>query len=379
VVFLLCGCPQQRVIGEGETGTTEAPEGTSTSTSTSTSTTSTSTSTTSTSSTSTSTTGGSSSDDGTTGVVPPTDPGCPECIVLVDELESGRGIAVDATHVYLTDQARGTVERVMKNGGDGGSIADSQDTPYDIDVDETHVYWTNNAEVGSVMRVAKDGGAPELVAEETLPRAIEVVDGTIYWSTFDEGTAAVRRRPTSLAEEASSLAYMYRGVADIAIGPTDVFFTSHSDMAGAAFIVDPMEPPIGGVFSVARDGSDDPFIPVLLDDGNAEPWGVAFEGGDLFWANGSGRAQYDSDQVRVLAAGAPDSSTLAGDQAGPWGIAADATHVYWTDSAEVKAIPREGGATVVLATEQNVARYITVDETHVFWITRNRVLQHPKL
>lgn len=384
VVVLLCGCPQQRLIGEGETGTTEAPDETSTSTGPSTSSPSTSSpstsspSTTTTSTTSETATSESGSDDGTTGVVPPTDPGCPECIVLVDNLESGRGIAVDGMYVYFTDQARGTVERVMKGGGDGALLADGQDTPYDIDVDDTHVYWTNNAEVGAVMRVAKDGGAPEAVANVILPRAIEVVDGTVYWSTFEEGDATVSYRPTSLEQEASVLAYMYRGVADLAIGPVDAYFTSHSELGGPGFIVDPSDPPIGGVFSIARDGSSDPFVPQLLDGGNAEPWGIAFEGGDLFWANGSGRAQYDPDQVRMLEGAAGTSTTLAGDQSAPWGITADATHVYWTDSTEVKAIPRQGGAPIVLATQQNVARYITVDDTHVFWITRNRVLQLAK-
>ena len=40
--------------------------------------------------------------------------------------------------------------------------------------------------------------------------------------------------------------------------------------------------------------------------------------------------------------------------------------------------PHAGGEVIVLAQQQNIARAIVADESDVFWITRDRVMQRPK-
>lgn len=324
---------------------------------------------------------GADSDGGssTTGMAPVVDMGCPECTVLVDGLVSGRGIALDDTHVYFTDQSEGTVSRIQKGGGDGGVLVGSQDTPYDIAVDATHVYWTNYVDAGDVMRAPKEGGAAEVVASSVRPRPI-TVDGThVYWGTFDDAQGLLYRRDTALAASAELLADMTGGIAELALGKGRIYWTAHTTTVGQGFIVEPpMGPPIGSIFFVGLGGVIDPFMSSQIVTEQAEPWGLAYlPGGRLFWANGDGVGSNLADSVVTLPpGGAPQVVSSA--PSAPWGIAVDTQFVYWTDTQLVMAAPVDGGDVVPLADLQNNARSIAVDDDWVFWITKNRVLQRPK-
>lgn len=315
--------------------------------------------------------------DTTTGVTPVDDPGCPDCIVLVDLLEGGRGLTLDATHVYFTDQSQGTVSRIMKSGGDGGVLVEGQESPYDIAVDDTHVYWTNFVAGGAVMRALKDGTQPEVIANANRPRPVAVDDTSVYWATFD-GDGLVFRRDLALSGPDEQIANLLGGVPDLIVGSdAGVYYTAHAE-AGGAFIVDPTEEPVGGVFTTSLEGKIDPFNPTALVASQAQPWGIASApNGQLVWANGGGIAQNNPNAIMRMTVGEPP--TVLANSASPWGIAADAEFVYWTDNDRVLAVPLGGGDVTELANTQNSARMIAVDDDSVFWITRNRVLQRPKL
>lgn len=322
----------------------------------------------------------STSDDGgsTTGEGPPADPGCPECIVLVDELVSGRGLAVDETYVYFTDESQGTISRIMKNGGDGGVIVEGQDAPYGVAVGAEHVYWTNLANSGAVMRAPKEGGRAELVATATRPRTVVVDETHVYWGTFEADDGGVYRRVVGLDGPAEQLANMLGGISALVLGDGQLYWTAHAELAGG-FITDPTDLPIGGVFSAPLDGTADPFDPTVLADNQAQPWGIArTPSGQLLWANGDGEAAgYLPDTIMTLSAGGPPAA-LDSDSTAPWGIAADASFAFWTDNERVMAFPLDGETAIQLAEQQNGARSIAVDEDDVFWITRTRVLQRAK-
>lgn len=315
-------------------------------------------------------------DGSTTGVGPVDDPGCPECIVLVDELEGGRGIAVDGTHVYFTDQTQGTVSRIMKSGGDGGVLLDGQESPYDIAVDDTHVYWTNFAAGGAVMRALKDGSESIGIASANRPRTVAVSETHVYWGTFD-GDGAVYRRQLEGAQPEEQLANLLGGVADLVVDDDGVaYWTAHAE-AGGGFIVDPTEEPVGAVFTFVPGMPVEPFAPTVLATSQAQPWGIAVApGGQLVWANGGGVAQDTPNAIVTMTQGG--QPTVLGNGAAPWGVAADEQYAYWTDNDRVMASPLAGGDAIELANTQNSARMIAVDDESVFWVTRNRVLQRPK-
>jgi sugar lactone lactonase YvrE len=72
--------------------------------------------------------------------------------------------------------------------------------------------------------------------------------------------------------------------------------------------------------------------------------------------------------ILTVDAGMP--TTLAtGAALGPFDLAVDATHVYWTDTkaSAVMKVPKEGGATVTLASDQTNVSKIAVDTTYVYW------------
>lgn len=317
-------------------------------------------------------------DDSTTGTVAPSDPGCPDCIVLVDALVGGRGLALDASHVYFTDQSQGTVSRILKDGGDGGVLVEGQDAPYDIAVDDTHVYWTNFADDGAVMRAPKDGGRPELVASATRPRPVVVNDTHVYWASFEVDDGDLFRIDLGLVSPEEHLASIASGIAGLALGDTHVYFTAHAEIGGSTFISGPNEEPIGGVFQVPFVGMPDPFNPTLLAGDQAQPWGLSLApSGALVWANGDGLPGNDANSLMTLPAGG-SPQVLDGSASAPWGVATDTTWAYYTDNDRVFAVDLEGGAPVPLAAQQNGARSIAVDDDDVFWITRERVLQRPK-
>lgn len=305
------------------------------------------------------------------------DPGCPECIVLVDGLMGGRGIDVDTDYVYVTDQAAGVVSRILKGGGEGGPIAEGQDEPYEIAVGDGYAYWTNFSAGGGVMRVPVAGGMVEVVEPVSNSRGIAFSGGYVYWSTFSTDSGQILRRSAGLGAPVDVLAYQSGGIPDLVVDGDTVYFTSHSNSDGTAFIEPPpMGPPEGRVLVATPTG--DPFDPTALVVDQAEPWGIARSGGLVVWANGDGDGAFSPNRVQSKPTAGGPVSALAVNQLDPWGVAADEQHAYFTDNDEVKAVPLAGGEVIVLAEQQNQARGIVVDDQWVFWVTRDRVLQRAK-
>lgn len=312
-------------------------------------------------------------DDTTTGPMIE-DPGCPECIVLADGLVGGRGLFVDDTWVYFTDQDGGTVERVPKGGGPRELLQANQEQPYGVAATADQLYYTTFVEGGSVWRAALPDAFPMALSADDFPRMLQIVDDFVYWCTFDDVEGRVRRVPTmGIGMPPETLVSVGSGVADLEVVGPLVYFTAHEPpaMPGLA--------PDGNVYVAASDVPTEPGMETLLAVEQAVPWGMAVAADSVFWVNGDG--QGNAQPLRVMSVPSDGSSfpaELASEQTSPWGVAADAQYVYWTDYTEVKALPHAGGEPILLADQQNLGRSIVVDDEQVYWITRTRVLQRPK-
>jgi hypothetical protein len=311
----------------------------------------------------------------------PTDPGCPECTVLADGLESGRGVAIDDTHVYFTDQTAGTVERVAIGGGDHMVLADNQDAAYDVTVADGMVYWTRHSEDGGVVRIAKSGGAPELVDEDaTYARAVAVDDTHVYWTRFATNAGSLHRRSVDFDGDPELLYTGSNGFSELALSETRVFVSSHEPYSGGGvgFIEPPPEDNLGTVLSVPLAGDLDDTDTAPVGGDVAQPWGIAIAGDEVYFATGDGGGGYGPNRIFHLTIGSPPAAQLTTAQNSPWGVAADDAWVYFTDASEVKAAAVDDGEITVLATMQNSARSIAVNDTTLVWITKDRVLARPK-
>ena len=63
-------------------------------------------------------------------------------------------LAVDASHLWLTDRKAGTILRVSKQGGRAQIVAQNQTNPLSLAVDDEFVYWVE-PDKGTIVRVPK--------------------------------------------------------------------------------------------------------------------------------------------------------------------------------------------------------------------------------
>jgi hypothetical protein len=106
-------------------------------------------------------------------------------VVLVGNLTEPRSLALDATHVYWTEPKVKRVSRFATNSAAAAeTVADA--AAFEIAVDATHVYATDNAN-GTVWQAPKTGGAPEIVASGLSYPFDIAVDATNVYFTSEVG------------------------------------------------------------------------------------------------------------------------------------------------------------------------------------------------
>ena len=149
-------------------------------------------------------------------------------VLFMDE-EAPRGIAVDATHVYWTNEKTGKIWRIETSGGDAEMLAEGGVGPYAIAVDDTHAYWSDQ-EGDGIWRVSKTGGDAEELTNAYDPTGIAVDDTNVYFIS----TIGVFKIPKGGGND-EKLANNVGTLGGIALTTTHVYWTDqdgYEDMMG---------------------------------------------------------------------------------------------------------------------------------------------------
>ncbi len=280
--------------------------------------------------------------------------------VLYDDEDGARGIAVDATHVYWTNDTTNMVQRIEIAGGDPELLADGQEGAYAIAIDATHAYWTNQAG-DAVMRIDKDGGEPELLDAAYDPTGIAVDQTDVYWIS----TVGVYK----VAKEGGDgvqLAPNEGKLGGIALSSTHVYWTDHE---GWDTMEGDMDPYLEGrIMRISKGGGSASEVVGAQD----FPYGIDTDSQYVYWVNNTGGDSYpEIDKVKRAPLGGGPDEDLATMQEKPWAVVVLGDWVYYSTWTEVWKVPRSGGVPTVMAEMQYLPRYVAVDNAHLFWTNGN--------
>lgn len=280
------------------------------------------------------------------------DGGC-QPIALASGLDNPQGLVIDDVNAYWTvgsggNPGEGAIMKVSLAGGDPVVLASGLDSVHSVVLDATNVYWADY-ENNRIMGVPKIGGAAFLVAATTSnPWAVGIDATSIYWSQPDTNdilavpigggpvttVAAVMTRPYDIAVAGSYVFYSASGAVGrapklggqqwiltydqlpeaLAVDDTNVYF-------GAFQAMEPTPSPGVTVEVAAIEGS----TPVVLASPQIQPGGLASDGTNLYWTDGS------DGTIMAVAVGGGESVQVAGGQSSPGYIATDCANVYWTN------------------------------------------------
>ena len=109
-------------------------------------------------------------------------------------------------------------------------------------------------------------------------------------------------------------------------------------------------------------------------------WGLASDGTQLYWTdrNNEGLANHQPDENqspsavrRVSVNGGPVETVADHLRYRPWGIAVDATNVYWIINAEhrgaIMKASKAGGSPITLVDWQKSPVHLALDANYIYW------------
>lgn len=280
-------------------------------------------------------------------------------------------VAVDDTNIYWTDSVGGKVQFKSKTSGEILTLASSQPSARWIVRVQDKLYWSTLTNIsgtyyGNIASVSVSGGpATQVVSLQQgfggTVDAIAADSQYVYWPNATNGI-----NKTTIAGTETTLVGTPRvGLFDMVSSGMTVWWT----LGGNAGDTVMKAAVAGGAAQVEANGQ-------------AMPLGIAYYGGNLYWANQGVLAQNNTGSIMQLNTTTSQPTILAQTQFRPRWITADASRVFWSDFPDIRQIPANGGSITVLtgrsgAAAQTDARMAN-DSLYVYWVYANNLYKVAK-
>lgn len=210
--------------------------------------------------------------------------------------------------------------------------------PSRIALDATHVYVSSWS--GGVFRAPLSGGSSLQVATQPAGTSGIAVDATnvFFTNSLNDSVSYAAKS----GGQATVVAGGQAACENVEVDAATIYFTPRNG---------------GALYSVPRGQLATPTALVSLH----SPRGMVIDATEVFVVG--------AFELKKVNKNGSNATVLASGLLRGWGLAADATHLFYTDeqAGKVWSVAKVGGQPRLLAQLQFGPRYIAVDATHVYW------------
>lgn len=278
-------------------------------------------------------------------------------------------IAVDATHVYWTDDGggltvnSGNLRKVAINGGAVTTLSTGLATgisgPYKLVLDASNVYWSEGS---SIKKISKSGGAVTTLQSSNGAAGLAVDATNVYFSE-NLGGGNLYKVGVSGGAVTTLAAGLSHGARSLAVDSTSVYYADYG-ANGTSCNVGKVALVGGALTGLAT--------------GLTQVSGIAIDSTSVYWIKLDSIMNKGVVQKTGLNGGTV--TTLATGQGGSYSstVAVDSANVYWTESNNttnaIKKVGINGGAVTTLAImplsigqDNGILGLLAVDSSNIYW------------
>src|SRR6185312_755975 len=180
---------------------------------------------------------------------------------------AGRSLGLDLDHIYWAGTSQ-TISSANLDGSDPQTLVSGQNGPIGVAVDASHLYWTNQND-GSIWAANRDGTSPHAISNAGLAGWDIAVGGDhLYWTVLGRGAIWEANLDGS---DPHAIVTGQAAPVGIAVNSGNLFWAAaHGSATGA-----------GEIWQASLDGSS----PHAIVTGQDAPFGVAADGSHVYWTN----------------------------------------------------------------------------------------------